>query len=52
MLADVSTVRAFETRHLAALVLEVPLQSAIPLVGLAALRALVGTGCRDACGLT
>lgn len=44
VLADVSTVRALEARHLSALVLEVPVQPAVPLVDFAALGALVGTG--------
>lgn len=43
VLADVNTVRAFEARRLAALVLEVSVQAAVPLVDLAALGALEGT---------
>lgn len=45
MLADVNTVRALEARCLAALVLEVPVQSAVPFVDLATFGALEGTGC-------
>lgn len=48
MLADVNAVRALEARRLAALVFEVPVQPAVPLVDLAALGALVGAGCRGA----
>lgn len=48
MLADVNAVRALEARRLAALVLEVSVQPAVPLIDLAALGALVGTGCRGA----
>lgn len=44
MLADVNAMRALEARCLAALVLEVPVQPAVPLVDLAALGALEGTG--------
>lgn len=40
VLAGVGAVRALEARRLAALVLEVPVQSAVPLVGLATLGTL------------
>lgn len=43
MLANVGTVRTFETRCLAALVLEMSLQSAVPQVSLATFGTLVGT---------
>lgn len=43
MLADVNAVRALEARRLAALVLEMPVQTAVPLVDLAALGAFEGT---------
>jgi len=44
MFADVNTVRTLETRRLAALVLKMPVQPAVPFVDLAAFGALVGTG--------
>lgn len=44
MLADVNTVRALEARCLAALVVEVSVQAAVPFVDLAAFGALEGTG--------
>lgn len=43
VLADVSTVRAFEARRLAALILEVSVQPAVPFVDLAAFGAFEGT---------
>lgn len=46
MLAGVDAMRTPETRRLPALVLEVPVQPAVPLVDLATLGTFVGTGRR------
>lgn len=46
MLAGVDAVRTPEARRLAALVLEMPVEAAVPLVGLATRRALEGAACR------
>lgn len=49
VLAGVDTMRTPEARRLAALVLQVPVQSAVPLVGLATLGTFVGAGRRGVC---
>lgn len=50
VLAGVGAVRALEARRLAALVLEVPVKTAVPLVGLAARGTLEGAARRGVDG--